>query len=116
MIDREDDKFLAGDIGDDRQRSVHRCGASRAYGCQRAEEAGKQRGPEQSDDLTRYVGEQGYRAELRAAIFGDEYARQGVIAEAASHGEHIRDMTPGHQQRYEATSGEGADNGDDGKQ
>ena len=98
MKDGDNDEALSGALRDDGQGGVHRCGTARRDGSEVAEPSYHQRSTEQGHDFTGNIREQGYRTQFRSFIFGDEDARQRIVAEARTYRHTFRCAAMGEEQ------------------
>ena len=74
MEKRNQNEIIPAASGDDGQRSVHGRRSTGRDGCQWSEKPHQERCPEQCDNLTNDIGQQGDSAQFRTTILGDEDA------------------------------------------
>lgn len=89
MEDGNDNETLSRIAGDDRQRGIHRGGATNADRRQLAEILRQQRRTQQGKNLTADVGKQSYGSQLGTPILSDEDTGQRVVSEARTDGKTV---------------------------
>ena len=114
--DGHHDQFLSCRLSDDRQGGVHRGGASGRDGSQPSEPTHQERCTQQRHQLAGNVGQEGDGSRLGSFVFGDEDARQGVVAEARTDGEAVRQAAVRQEQADECRPCQRPDDGRDGQE
>ena len=111
MEDGNDNETLSRIAGDDRQRGIHRGGATNADRRQLAEILRQQRRTQQGKNLTADVGKQSYGSQLGTPILSDEDTGQRVVSEARTDGKTVGEQAMSQKQRGSSTSSQGSENG-----
>ena len=114
--DRYDGILRSCDAGEDREGGVEGRGAARRNRGQRPETARYPRCGQQREEFAQDVAEQSDRSQFDAAQFGDEDARQRIVAESRADGHGVGRRHGVQQRRYERRSGQRSDDGAEGQQ